>query len=528
MKKIWFAALAAVATCVGSFDMARGQSFEDLVLDSSASKTSSASSFEGMVLGGAKGKGMSRTLTAVERAGTYGGIGVTQVDDASSELVNVGMDRADLRYCLGDSVKISVTSSTDGYLYLFSVDCEGNKTLLLPNKLCRDNKIVAKKTQVYPTREMDFDFEIVYGTGAFGTEKVVAFVTKEPLRTAKSLKLEDYATSVTDAQAQRIFDEMNGLIEKNVEAAKEAAKGGIGLVNRTVGKPRSDLKQRETANVTVGECVYTTVGTRRSGGASQPDEQQPTTARKQAKRFVLCVGLNEYLQATPLTLCEADAVAFATAARDYMGVDKFCVLKSKNATLANVRKAICETLPELTQPGDEIFIYWSGHGGQMGTAMQDKNDSYLVTYDGDFKNPVDTMLTEDDFGKWIQNSLKGRNVMVFIDACHSGGLLENGGAKAFGSDLFARSKSLGGSGVFVLASSCVDQLSWETRGAETLSVMTHFLVEAIKNGKSTLTHDDLKAEIQDDVAEYVKKKYNVDQTVVDYRGLRPAVRLLRD
>ncbi len=517
MKKIWFAALAAVATCVGSFDMARGQSFEDMVLGSSASKTSSGSSFSGsdferMVLGGAKGTGKPRTLAAVERAGTYGGIGVTQVDDASSELVNVGMDRADLRYCLGDSVKISVTSSTDGYLYLFSVDCEGNKTLLLPNKLCSDNKIVAKKTQVYPTREMTFDLEIVYGTGAFGTEKVVAFVTKEPLRTAKNVELEAIATSVTDAQAQKIFDEINVLIEKNVKASK----GGI------------DIVKKETANVTVGECVYTTVGTRRSGGASQPDEPQPAPVRKQAKRFVLCVGLNEYLQATPLTLCEADATAFATAARDYMGVDQFCVLKSKNATLANVRKAICEALPKLTQPGDEIFIYWSGHGGQMGTAMQEKNDSYLVTYDGDFNNPVDTMLTEDDFGKWIQNSLKGRNVMVFIDACHSGGLLENGGAKAFASDMFARSKSLGGSGVFVLASSSSEQLSWETRGAETLSVMTHYLVEAIKKGKSTLTHDDLKAEIQDDVAEYVEKKYRAEQTVVDYRGLRPAVRLRRD
>ncbi len=526
MKKIWFAALAAVATCVGSFDMARGQSFEDLVIGSSASKTSSGSSFSGSAfqrmvldgesaaLSGAKGTGKARALKVVERAGTYGGIGVTQVDDASTELVNVGMDRADLRYCLGDSVKISVTSSTDGYLYLFSVDCEGNKTLLLPNKLCSDNKIVAKQTQVYPTREMNFDLEIVYGTGAFGTEKVVAFVTKEPLRTAKNVELEAIATSVTDAQAQKIFDEMNVLIEKNVEAAK----GGIGL------------KSRKRDNVTVGECVYTTVGTRRSGGASQPDEQQPAPVRKQAKRFVLCVGLNEYLQATPLTLCEADAIAFATAARDYMGVDQgnFCVLKSKDATLANVRKAICEVLPKLTQPGDEIFIYWSGHGGQMGTAMQDKNDSYLVTYDGDFDNPVDTMLTEDDFGKWIQNSLKGRNVMVFIDACHSGGLLENGGAKAFASDTFARSKSLGGSGVFVLASSSRNQLSWETRGAETLSVMTHYLVETIKKGKSTLTHDDLKPAIQDDVAEYVEKKYNVEQTVVDYRGLRPAVRLLRD
>lgn len=515
MKKIWFAAIAAAATCVASFDSAQAQSFSAAVKGENKVSFADRVKEEKQEKSGASfadrvSKGM-RSLMPVDKP-TFS-LDVTAVDDSSTELVNVDMDRADKVYHLGDYVQISVTSTVDGYLYLFSVDSKGKPILLLPNKRCADNKIAAKKTQVYPTDDMNFNLEIVQGDGTFGKEKVVAYVTEKPLRSLKNVELGAVGTALRGDEADEILKELGALVKQNVENRK----GGIDVTAR-------ERTSNAASVVTVGECVYTTVGEPRGTAQRQ--------SVKQAKRIVFSVGLNKYQdrRVPTLSLCANDANTFAKVAQNYMGVaaDAYCVLTNEEANLATVRNAICNVLPEMTEAGDEIFIYWSGHGGRMATEMNAKNDAYLITYDGDLDNPVETMLTEDMFGKWIQNSLKGRRVMLFVDACHSGGLLENGGSKGFATDVFARSKSIGGDGVYVLASSCAEQFSYEARGDVTLSVMTHFLVDAIKKGDSTLTHNQLKGLVQGKTQDYVDEEYDAVQMVVDYDGLRPVARLIRD
>ena len=526
MKRFGIAALLAVGLCASSVGATFGQSFSDLVLNPGAK--GAQGSFQAMVLGGGESDGATKGARAmgVLKRDTSFAMDAVPVDDASAEMVNVSMDRADRIYHLDDPVKISVTSTAAGYLYLFSVDCNGKPTLLLPNKMHRDNAIKANATQVYPTPDMGFDLKIVYGSGDFGKEKVVAYVTEKPLRATKSLELGDVTTTLTGAEANEVLAELNGLIEQNVAGRK----GGIGVVaaggvsTRPSPTPRPNPGLSNAArNATVGECVYTTVGTRRS--ASGQSQQQ---VRKTPERFVFCVGVNQYGDKSiqPLSLCANDAEKFAEAAQKYLGVKKehACVLTNAQATLENVKNAICVALEQITKPGDEIIIYWSGHGGRMATELGAKNDAFLVPHDGDLDNPLDTMLTEDDFGRWIQQSLKGRRVMIFIDACHSGGLLE----EPFAAKTLARAKSIGGDGVYVLASSCVDQFSFESRGDSDMSVMTHYLLDVFANGKRTTTHAQLKGLIGDKVERYTKKEYNATQTVVDYNGLRPEIYLLRD
>jgi hypothetical protein len=216
------------------------------------------------------------------------------------------------------------------------------------------------------------------------------------------------------------------------------------------------------------------------------------------------------------------------------------VLTDEEVTREKVRDIFCNVLPYLTKPGDEIFIFWSGHGGRMSSTRSDRltnpHINYLVPYDGRTDNPENTMLTEGPFGQWIQK-LCGRKVYFIIDACYSGGMASR--AKSLEDDElneddiafpflftdFARAKSLGQTGLAVLASSTTDQISWE-RADGRLSVMTHFFIETIKNGPRNMTHKDIKLPVRNAVTQYVRQHYpRAIQMVVEQDDLTPGLRL---
>lgn len=276
------------------------------------------------------------------------------------------------------------------------------------------------------------------------------------------------------------------------------------------------------------------------------------------------IGINKYQDRTINTLevCENDAKAFANICTKCLGVaENDCILLTNEDVTLQRLQAGFNALKECTKPGDVIFIYWSGHGGQTASTNrqgQGSYDQFLVPYDGDTTKPFDTMLMEDTFGYWALQ-LNGRKIAMFLDACHSGGMAANaksiglnsgksemGGLKGrifgsgskglsgeqestnrdyvcmFGFGNFKRSKSLGQTGLYILASSSYDQISFE---GEDMSVMTKYLVETIENGSGSLTHKDLKPMIATKVLDYVKKTHQVQQTVVEQDDLDPGLTL---
>ena len=209
------------------------------------------------------------------------------------------------------------------------------------------------------------------------------------------------------------------------------------------------------------------------------------------------------------------------------------------------------------KPGDDIFIYWSGHGASCANTGDGDNepdglDEFLVTYDTSPENLNATVVMDDTLGRWVQ-ALDGRNVVVILDACHSGGQAtgkglgdgksgEKGGLfqnvessksssslnSLFGSakdggrvktvrwghlpspgDLLqgelARIKDIGQDDAVMLASSASDEISAERRDQK-LSVMTYFLVERIVKADS-LTLKEAYKYVSQEVPKYMKEHY---------------------
>jgi hypothetical protein len=99
------------------------------------------------------------------------------------------------------------------------------------------------------------------------------------------------------------------------------------------------------------------------------------------------------------------------------------VLKDQTATKKNILGAISKRLPQASQSGDRVVIYYSGHGSQIPDKNGDEKDGKdetLVPTDYGKKGGKDNEMVSDDELAIALKALKGRKVVVISDSCHSG------------------------------------------------------------------------------------------------------------
>ena len=121
--------------------------------------------------------------------------------------------------------------------------------------------------------------------------------------------------------------------------------------------------------------------------------------------------------------------------------ENIAVLKDQEATKSAILQAL-DQLTEKARPGDVVFIHISSHGEQIEDDNGDESDKldecivpYGAVYSEDeeqFKKLADGYLRDDLFGQKItllRNKLgKEGDVLINLDACHSGTGTRGGGA----------------------------------------------------------------------------------------------------
>jgi len=120
-----------------------------------------------------------------------------------------------------------------------------------------------------------------------------------------------------------------------------------------------------------------------------------------------------------------------------LDADRAKLVLDQQPTKENLRKQIMEWLPEVSQPGDTVFIYFSGHAGPMqeGDSLEpDGRDEGLGPYDltvgSDDMSPEQrrelyrrSKIADDTLAQWMQ-ALTGRQIVLILDTCYSGGMVE--------------------------------------------------------------------------------------------------------
>jgi hypothetical protein len=104
------------------------------------------------------------------------------------------------------------------------------------------------------------------------------------------------------------------------------------------------------------------------------------------------------------------------------------VLHDDQATYDNVKAAFHNWLFQGVTADDRVLIYFSGHGTHVpdedGDEGEGNPDTALVLHDTEVvqrsgRETLAQALVDDDFGRWLAR-IPSINILVLVDACHSG------------------------------------------------------------------------------------------------------------
>jgi outer membrane protein OmpA-like peptidoglycan-associated protein len=196
---------------------------------------------------------------------------------------------------------------------------------------------------------------------------------------------------------------------------------GLGEGFPIPGLPPDDGRNRRVEIVNLGATPLVV----------DPEEPRRPVRTKRA----LLIGIDDYRQVSRLEGPVNDAIemkSFLVDGLQYAESD-VKMLINQDATRANILASIDDWLITPTASGDEIFLFFSGHGFQQPDDNNDEADGLDETW-----VPVDVFLEAGDEGSYsirgmitddeIDNRLQrlaGRQVHVVIDSCHSGTATRN-------------------------------------------------------------------------------------------------------
>ena len=160
------------------------------------------------------------------------------------------------------------------------------------------------------------------------------------------------------------------------------------------------------------------------GGRSGRNNAMSTTGVRsipKASRHALIIGIGDYsypgiasLKGVGKDMNTAKEIAMAMSVPE----SNIQFLRDKNATAEQIQTAL-KNMNDRVQPGDRVFIYYSGHGTRWIDTQVDANacTEGLLASDG-------VPLTNRQVSELITPiANKTDKLMVFYDACHSGGVV---------------------------------------------------------------------------------------------------------
>lgn len=158
-----------------------------------------------------------------------------------------------------------------------------------------------------------------------------------------------------------------------------------------------------------------------SGRSGTQNAMSTTGVRSapKASRHALIIGIGEYQVngITPLKGVGKDMQSAASIAKAMsIPEENITFLRDKAATASEIRNAI-EQLNSRVRSGDRVFVYYSGHGTRwMSATNSNQCMEGLLASDGQ-------AIINTEVGELLSPiAQKTDKLMVFYDACHSGGI----------------------------------------------------------------------------------------------------------
>ncbi len=172
---------------------------------------------------------------------------------------------------------------------------------------------------------------------------------------------------------------------------------------------------------------------------------------------VLAVGVSEYKSINSADGSDHDAKRVGDVLKGRKLADKPQILTNKDATVAAIRAALREVETSV-KPDEAVVLFFAGHGDRV----RKGKEWVFLPHDFDERKPMEKVIWDLEL-LLVATALteKGHDVLLAVDACHSGMLLKL--AEEQGLVGSKRAKTAG-HGALVIATSCrPNQVSIATR-----------------------------------------------------------------
>jgi hypothetical protein len=280
----------------------------------------------------------------------------------------------------------------------------------------------------------------------------------------------------------------------------------------------------------------------------------PSVTTSSVSRVALVIGISDYEHMDPVTGTRAGAPGNDTLYSTYDLYDSEDIfltagafdsansisLSDVQATKAAIHAAIVNRLDPLEDENTVVVIPFSGHGMYAPDDDGDENDAYdefIVPHEIEW-DPIEgwryeMAISDDELQSWL-SVLESQHIVILIDSCFSGGMIEITGTQTIGTkglswqpaaqgkvtaaqwrDGFTR--DIQGSGRVVLTASAEDQPSWES-GELKNGVFTYYLLEALRspsadaNSNGWISAEEAYDYLDDRVDDYVWENVNPPHT----------------
>lgn len=274
-----------------------------------------------------------------------------------------------------------------------------------------------------------------------------------------------------------------------------------------VYKPQIDL---------AGITISTPTGLGRPADAPQVtykpsdvDENIPYNSKQSPSTFAVIIANESYANVPRVEAALNDGEAFSKYCNLTLGIPKENIRVYKDATLGKMLRAIADirNVVKSVDGNADVIFYYAGHG------MPDEGtkDAFLLPVDGD------AMVSEScvSLGKLYNDlaDMDARSVMVFLDACFSGGN-RSGGMLTAARGVAIKPKQTAPKGNMFTLSAASGQETAMPYKEKNHGLFTYYLLKKLQETKGNVTLKELSDYVIDNVrrqATIVNKKPQTPQ-----------------
>ena len=239
---------------------------------------------------------------------------------------------------------------------------------------------------------------------------------------------------------------------------------------------------------------------------SDIDKNIPQTQKQYPNRFALIIGNEDYSTYQKSLRTEAnveyaanDAKTFKEYAQRTFGIDEGHIIYMINASSIEMNRAINQIsmIIKSMNGNAEVFVYYAGHG----FPDQNTKEPYLI--------PVDVTSTDLSYAIKLHNLytkltvFPSKRIVVFLDACFSGGGREQGLLASRGINIEPKNDLLTGNIiVFSSSSSSESSLPYDEKKH---GMFTYFLLKEIQTTSGNITYKKL--------SDYLREQVNITSVI---------------